>query len=40
MLSTALKSDRATTVNIRIMRAFVQLREMLARSRTTLLKFL
>jgi hypothetical protein len=30
MLSTVLKSDRAITVNIRIMRALVQLREMLA----------
>ncbi len=30
MLSSVLKSDRAVTVNIAIMRTFVQLRQMLA----------
>jgi len=39
MLSTVLKSDRAITVNIRIMRAFVQLREMLASNKELARRF-
>jgi hypothetical protein len=39
MLSTALKSDRAITINIRIMRAFVQLREMLASNKELARRF-
>lgn len=36
MLSTELKSDRAIIVNLRIMRAFVQLREMLDKAKTAI----
>jgi hypothetical protein len=39
MLSTVLKSHRAITVNIRIMRAFVQLREMLASNKELARRF-
>jgi hypothetical protein len=39
MLSTVLKGDRAITVNIRIMRAFVQLREMLASNKELARRF-
>jgi hypothetical protein len=39
MLSTVLKSDRAITINIRIMRAFVQLREMLASNKELARRF-
>src|SRR3984957_6426389 len=39
MLSTVLKSDRAITVNIRIMRAFVQLREMIASNKELARRF-
>src|ERR1700722_6413910 len=39
MLSTVLKSDRAIAVNIQIMRAFVQLREMLASNKELARRF-
>ena len=39
MLSTVLKSDRAIAINIRIMRAFVQLREMLVSNKELACRF-